>query len=98
MGKPRDYIACPVCGITWVLELGTASLRMSKSVSADAPLIHIKESTGGGGRRKGKGLPGRGWQTVRTISIAEAKSDPEYSALVREIRKRCQVFLALTSP
>ena len=87
---PRDieYLNCPICCITWALSMsgGVLSPPGGVEISPDKALIHVKQSEGA-----------KGFKTVETLSIVEAMRDPRYQPLVRELRRRCQRFLALTA-
>ena len=88
MPRDTEYLNCPICCITWALSMsdGILSPPGGVEVTSDKALIHIKQSEGG-----------KGFKTVGTVSIVEAMRDPHYEPLVRELRRRCQRFLALTS-
>lgn len=88
MPRDTEYLNCPLCGITWALSVsgGILSLPGGVEVTPDKALIHVKQSEGA-----------KGFKTVETLSIVEAMRDPRYQPLVRELRRRCQCFLALTA-
>ena len=88
MPRDTEYLNCPLCGITWALVISSSGPIPpgGVEVTPDKALIHIKQSEGA-----------KGFKTVETLSIVEAMRDPRYQPLVRELRRRCQRFLALTS-
>jgi len=90
MAKQIKTVKCPLCGWHHPLRR-TGIMRLQRGETADQPkgnflfltdepneltLISVRECKG-----RGKGLP-----QIESITLAQAKNDPEYNELIESLR------------